>query len=210
LNHEWEHSTIHARLETRIPVFFGDLLSSWVDVRDVPAFGDTSSFFPTQPASRQRFFHRPLRRPDDLRVKQVADLPAVMDVRPGHDEGERDATPVHEGVAFAPIFSLSAGFGPTDSFAGGALTIVPSADCHSHAMPSIPSYSASPAFQTAVKNPAAAHPWNRLCRSLDPRPPNFSRGKAFQMMPVRRTYTMTAKYVLSSDLGFLPPPGSRR
>ena len=38
-------------------------------------------------------------------IKHSLDLRNIMPIGPGHDERQRDATPVHQQVAFAPLFS---------------------------------------------------------------------------------------------------------
>jgi hypothetical protein len=74
------------------------------------------------------------------------------------DEGQRDAMTFDENVSPGfHFFPRSVGFGPTDSCASGASTLVLSPDCHSQAIPSISSYSARPFFQIATNNPALAH-----------------------------------------------------
>ena len=60
--------------------------------------------------------------------------------------------------------------------------------CQRQAMPSIWSYSASPAFQMASNTPAASHSRKRLCTALAL--PKRSLGSAFHWHPVRNTYTI--------------------
>jgi hypothetical protein len=52
-------------------------------------------------------------------------------------------------LALAPLFFRSVGLGSTDSFAIGTLNMAPSMLCHRQVIPSIWSYSASPAFHKA-------------------------------------------------------------
>ncbi len=81
-----------------------------------------------------------------------------MPIRSGYDEGQRDTTRVdQQGAACFHFFPRSVGFGPTASRPKGAFTIVPSTLCQLQAMPSISSYSASPARQRARKNPCLSH-----------------------------------------------------
>ena len=67
--------------------------------------------------------------------------------------------------------------GPTDSLAIGALVMAESMLCHSHAIPSISSYSAKPEVQSAKKNPSLCHFWKYAWTELEL--PNCSFGKAF-------------------------------
>lgn len=84
--------------------------------------------------------------------------------------------------------------------------MAPSMLCQRHAMPSIWSYSASPAFQIAWNTPAFSHSRNRLWTALAL--PNRSLGKAFHWQPVRSTYT-TASNTCRAGLGGRPAPGLR-
>ena len=94
-------------------------------------------------------------------LQHLVELGDVMLIGPGHDERQRDATAVHQQVALAPFFfPRSVGLGPTACCAKGALNMAPSMLCHRQAMPSICSYSANPAFQTASNTPALSHSRN--------------------------------------------------
>jgi hypothetical protein len=84
--------------------------------------------------------------------------------------------------------------------------MAPSMLCQRHAMPSIWSYSASPAFQIAWNTPAFSQSRNRLWTALAL--PNRSLGKAFHWQPVRSTYT-TASNTCRAGLGGRPAPGFR-
>ena len=59
--------------------------------------------------------------------------------------------------ACAHFSPRSVGFGPTHSIAKGAFPVAPSMLCHSHAMPSIPSYSTRPERHKFTKKPACCH-----------------------------------------------------
>jgi hypothetical protein len=83
------------------------------------------------------------------------------------------------------------------------LTIAPSIDCHSQAIPSSSSYSASPASQILSNTPALSH-FLKYAWTLDALP-NFSLGKAFHWIPVRSTNTIASKTFLGS-IGLRPPP----
>jgi hypothetical protein len=78
--------------------------------------------------------------------------------------------------------------------------------CHTQAIPSISSYSASPFRHIFTKTPWRFHSkkywWTELAL------PN-SRGKAFHWQPVRRTYTI-ASNTFRASIGLRPPPGRRR
>jgi len=74
-------------------------------------------------------------------------------------------------------------------------------------MPSISSYSASPAAQSASKKPAASHSRKRLWMALAL--PKRSLGNAFHWQPVRSTYTM-ASNTWRAGFGGRPAPGLRR
>ena len=85
--------------------------------------------------------------------------------------------------------------------------MAPSMLCQRHAMPSIWSYSASPAFQIAWNTPAFSHSRNRLWTALAL--PNRSLGKAFHWQPVLSTY-ITASNTCRAGLGGRPAPGLRK
>ena len=55
---------------------------------------------------------------------------AVIDVGPGHDERQWDATTVHPQMALASFFPRFVGFGTTPSCAKGAFIIALSTLCH--------------------------------------------------------------------------------
>lgn len=101
------------------------------------------------------------------------------------------------------FFPRSVGFGPTSSWARGAFTIAPSMLCHLHAIPSISSYSWSPALHNCIKNPAEIHSWKYRCTALGV--PNLSLESAFHWQPVLSTYMMPSK-TLRDGILFLPPP----
>ena len=73
-------------------------------------------------------------------------------------------------------------------------------------MPSISSYSASPACHSAKNTPARSHSRNRLWIALAL--PKRSRGSAFHWQPVRSTYTI-ASNTSRGSFGLRPPPGLR-
>ena len=104
------------------------------------------------------------------------------------------------------FFPRSVGFGPTDSCASGALTMLPSIACHSHAMPSISSNSDRPRCHNSRKKPWLSHILKYAWIELGL--PKTSLGNAFHCMPVRNTYTMAEKTIRKSR-GFLPPPALR-
>jgi len=83
------------------------------------------------------------------------------------------------------FFPRSVGLRPTSSSAIGAFIMAPSMLCHCHEIPSISSYSASPARQRERKKPAfiqrEKYPWIELGL------PKRSFGKAFHWQPVRKT-----------------------
>ena len=106
--------------------------------------------------------------------------------------------------ACSHFFPRSVGFGPTASWAKGAFIIAPSMLCHLQAMPSISSYSESPARHSASKKPASSHSRNRLWMALAL--PNRSLGMAFHWHPVRNTYTMPSKTCRGGFAG-RPAPG---
>ncbi len=87
-------------------------------------------------------------------LQHCAELRNVMPIRPGHDERQWDATPVHQQMTLgSPFFPRSVRLGPTQSCTSGALNMAPSTLCHRQAIPSIWSYSASPAFHMASNTP---------------------------------------------------------
>ena len=87
-------------------------------------------------------------------------LSYIMPICPGYDERERDATLFHQQMTLLPFFPLSVGFGPTVSWAKGALFMAPSILCHNQEMPSISSYSANPARHKAKNTPTFSH-WRK-------------------------------------------------
>src|SRR5450631_1018510 len=105
------------------------------------------------------------------------------------------------------FFPRSVGFGPTDSCASGAFTKAPSTLCQRQGMPSMSSYSASPACHKMRKNPALSHSRKRLWIALAL--PKRSLGSAFHWQPVRSTYTIASNTV-RAPFGLRPPPGLRR
>ena len=149
----------------------------------------TTSALPVYPASRQRFSvtREPPACPRPWR-RGVCRFPCC---HARWLRSRRSTTGCHARrrgrAAWFHFFPLSVGLGPTDSCASGASTFVPSADCHSQAMPASSSYSARPLRQIFSNSPARAHCWKRACNAELPNPSNFSRGKAFQMIPVRST-----------------------
>ena len=198
-----------ARDEARMAFRFGDFLSTRTNVWNLSPRGSFGSLADIA-CIKAEIFDCPFLRTDDSRVQQRADPLAVVYVGSADDKRQRDATGVDERVSLGfHFFPRSVGFGPTDSCASGASTFVPSPDGHSQAIPSNSSYSASPLRQIAVNNPALAHCRNRACRADEPSPSNFSRENAFQMIPVRSTYTIPEKYSRSLYFAFLPPPGLR-
>ena len=78
--------------------------------------------------------------------------------------------------------------------------------CHRQAMPSISSYSASPACHSLRNTPAFSHSRNRLWMALAL--PKRSAGSAFHWQPVRSTYTI-ASNTSRGSFGLRPPPGLR-
>ena len=99
---------------------------------------------------------------DDDGGEYLVNLFAVMEVGPGHDERQRDATAVHQQVALAAFFPRSVRLGSTTSCASGAFIIAPSMLCQRQAMPSIWSYSAKPPAHRALKRLTVSHFRNRL------------------------------------------------
>jgi len=85
-----------------------------------------------------------------------------MHVCAARDDRQRNPSRVYHQAPLAPFFPRSAGFGPTHFLPRGALPIAPSIDCHCQSMPSISSYSASPACPIRKKNPA----WCRWLKIL--------------------------------------------
>src|ERR1035437_239083 len=84
--------------------------------------------------------------------------------------------------------------------------MAPSILCHRQALPSIWSYSATPAAHIASNTPARSHSRNLLWIALAL--PKRSLGKAFHWQPVRNTYT-TASNTSRAGLGLRPPPALR-
>ena len=119
--------------------------------------------------------------------------------------GRHDRRPAP--IVLCPFFPRSVGFGPTDSWANGALFVLPSTLCHSQAIPPISSYSARPATQMRSNTPARAHAMKYAWIALPA--PNSDFGNAFHWMPVRATYTIAANTV-RFGMGLLPAPGARR
>jgi hypothetical protein len=147
-----------SRLELGIALDFGSLFVSRANVRDISPRDHDIAFARISCIKTEVFDHAAAAGLlHCLGGEKRANSLAVMYVGSGYDDRQRDATPVDENVALGTIFPLSVGLGPTDSRASGALLIVPSADCHSQAMPSSSSYSASPLRQIARKSPALAH-----------------------------------------------------
>ena len=109
--------------------------------------------------------------------------------------------------AWSHFFPRSVGFAPTASRAKGALTIAPSILCQNQAMPSMPSYSASPLRQSRTKTPSCFHSKKYLWMELAL--PNSLFGKAFHWHPVRST-KIIASNTLRGSMRFRPPPGRRR
>lgn len=77
------------------------------------------------------------RAPQDVREPE-----AIVDVRPADDEGECDASRVHQGVAVGAFPPRSVGFGPVAPPPKGALQRAPSAARQGQAMPANLSHSA--------------------------------------------------------------------
>jgi hypothetical protein len=105
------------------------------------------------------------------------------------------------------FFPRSVGFGPTDSCAIGAFTMVPSMLCQDHAIPSISSYSAKPLRQSFTNTPFFFHSKKYLWTELAL--PNSCFGNAFHWHPVRKTYTM-AESTFRGSMAFRPAPARRR
>jgi hypothetical protein len=109
--------------------------------------------------------------------------------------------------AWSHFFPRSVGLAPTASRAKGAFTIAPSILCQDQAMPSIPSYSASPLRHRRTKTPSCFHSKKYLWMELAL--PNSLFGKAFHWHPVRRTKIIPSN-TLRGSMRFRPPPGRRR
>jgi len=98
------------------------------------------------------------------------------------------------------------GLGPTASLAVGAFTMAPSMPCQLQAMPSISSYSASPALHKSLKNPALSQSMKYWCIELELPYTSFDRD--FHWQPVRSTRTMPSN-TRRGGFSFLPAPGAR-
>jgi len=88
----------------------------------------------------------------------------------------------------------------------GAFTMAPSMLCQLQAMPSISSYSASPALHSSMKKPALPQSRKYLCIELEL--PYTAFGSDFHWQPVRSTRTMPSK-TRRGGFSFLPAPGRR-
>jgi hypothetical protein len=106
----------------------------------------------------------------------------------------------------SPFFPRSVGFGPTDSFASGALFVLPSILCHNQSIPSISSYSISPAFHIRSNTPARDH--SMKYRWIAVPTPNSDFGKALHCIPVRATYTIPSN-IFRFGIGRRPAPSER-
>lgn len=108
---------------------------------------------------------------------------------------------------WSPFFPRSVGLRPTDSCANGALFMLPSMLCQSHAIPSISSYSDSPAFQIFSNTPARDHSMKYLWIAVPT--PNSDLGKARHWIPVRATKTIASK-TFRFGMRLRPAPSDRR
>jgi hypothetical protein len=118
--------------------------------------------------------------------------------------GRHDRRPVLS--ASSPFFPRSVGLGPTDSIASGALFVLPSILCHNQAMPSISSYSTSPAFHIRSNTPARDH--SMKYRWIAVPTPNSDFGNALHCIPVRATYTIPSN-IFRFGIRGRPAPSER-
>jgi hypothetical protein len=86
------------------------------------------------------------------------------------------------------------------------LFVLPSILCHNQAMPSISSYSTSPAFHIRSNTPARDH--SMKYRWIAVPTPNSDFGKALHCIPVRATYTIPSK-TFRFGIGRRPAPSER-
>ena len=118
--------------------------------------------------------------------------------------GRHDRRPVPS--ASSPFFPRSVGLGPTDSMASGALFVLPSILCHNQAIPSISSYSTSPAFHIRSNTPARDH--SMKYRWIAVPTPNSDFGNALHCIPVRAPYTIPSN-IFRFGIRGRPAPSER-
>lgn len=146
----------------RIPALLSDFLSAPFDVRDNAMFLNDVQRRPAGVACiGTQVLVAPRRRSrtlDHAAVQDLGHLADIMSVGAGHDERQRDDTPVHQQVAVAAIVSPDpSGWARPRPESAALSAWPPSILCQHHTIPSASSYSANPARHKASKTPAFCH-----------------------------------------------------